>query len=522
MHLHTIAAFAFLFWRMETPGEWQLLGAHQIAETLVLVCGQFAILVGLAFVSSLKTRRLLARSGQISGLAARFHHRSLAMLRLALIGGFGLTILLTPWPEWFSLRRVAPALQIFGDIAAMAPYFLGAVALWVIAFPVERKLHGADDYEYSDRRSTQWRLASYLDFHIRHHLLVIAAPMVLILMAANLTRGYENRLRLWSGSHWAPDLLLGVAAGFVFLIAPFLLRHVWRTEPLEHGPLREALTGVCERVGLRCREILVWKSGGLMINAAVMGIVPWARYVLLSDALLASMSPQQVEAVFGHEAGHVRHRHMQHFLVFAIVGWLAAGAATEGFAWWFNQTGRMSPGAVTLIQGIGLTFTFVFWMVGFGWLSRRFERQADLFGARCVTPGAADCHLPCSVHLPESGSPADQDRVCATGAAVFASALDKVATLSGIGHDEPSWRHSSVGNRIRFLASAAGDPNRAVGFERLVRRAKAAMMIAAVIGSAGAAYYWRFVRPVPLRWPGETRHVTDSSTPAHRKPLGVR
>lgn len=515
MHIHTIAAFALLFWRMEAPSEWQLVGADQIALTALLACGLPVVLTLLAFVSTLKTRRMMARLHRFPGEgAARFHHRSFSFLRMALVAGFALMTLFTPWPEWFALGRVAPALQIFSDLVVLSPYFAGAIALWLIAYPIERVLHGAGDaLDLSEVPPVSWRLSSYLDFHIRHHLLVIAGPMMLILFAANLTHGYEAQLRQWSGSVWMSDILLGVAAACVFVTAPFMLRRLWRTIPLGPGPLRDELTGLCRRVGLRCREILVWKSDGLMINAAVMGIVPAARYVLLSDALLASMTPRQIEAVFGHEAGHVRHRHMQHFLVFALVGWLLAGAATEGFSWWFNRTGRMTSDVLAVIQGIGLLITFVFWMVGFGWLSRRFERQADLFGARCVTPSATECRLPCSVHHAGVDRGLEADRVCATGAALFASALDKVAAMSGIGHDEPSWRHASVGTRIRFLHSAAGDPNRAIGFERLVRRVKTTLMVLALVGSAGAFWYWTVIRPVRVQ-PAELReirHLVDRS-----------
>lgn len=494
MHLHTIAAFAFLFWRMEAPADGYFFKNPWGTALLVMGLPAGVTLLGLLFAR--KCGQIFQHS---QGSATRLHHRSQAILRIVLIAGYGAIVFLTPWCDWIALRGVAHELQILSDLLALFPYFLGAVGLWVVAMPVERMFHG--NIDAADGVEGSWRMSSYLDFHVRHHLLVIAGPMILILFAANLTHGYEGPIREWSGSFWTPDILLGAWAAVVFLFAPFLLRRLWRTDPLEPGPLRDRLAELCTRIGLRCRDILVWKSDGLMINAAVMGVLPFARYVLLSDALLATMTPRQIEAVFGHEAGHVRHRHMQHFLVFALVGWLIAGAATEGFSWWLNRNGRMTSESVLLIQGIAITFTFVFWLIGFGWLSRRFERQADLFGARCVAPAAAQCQLPCSVHrpdTPESGT----DRVCATGAATFASALDRVATMSGISADEPSWRHASVGERIRFLYSAAGDPSRAIGFERLIRRVKLCMLVTALLGSLGAVYYWTEIRPVPLQTRG--------------------
>ncbi len=82
--------------------------------------------------------------------------------------------------------------------------------------------------------------------------------------------------------------------------------------------------------------------------------------------------------------------------------------------------------------------------------------------------------------------------MCHRGRA-FVSALDRVATLNGIPHEEYSWRHSSIGIRIRFLTSLAGDPNRVARFERVIRRAKRGMFALAVFGTAMAVCYWFFV-----------------------------
>jgi STE24 endopeptidase len=309
--------------------------------------------------------------------------------------------------------------------------------------------------------------------------------------------------------------------------------------------LRDRLQTLCRQIDLRVQDILIWKSDGMMINAAVMGITGRLRYVLLSDALLATMSPKQVEAVFAHEAGHVRHHHIPHFLMFALAAWVVVAALMEGLA----LVAVRAPGAgVSLgtIQSAGIIGTLVVWGIGFGWVSRRFERQADLFGARCAAPQENDCQYPCSVHWRpsvrqsaepltpftdagslmnrnalaadgpgvqiincngveasgaggptvernrESAAPPDQKgRVCATGAAIFASALERVAVLNGIPREERSWRHSSIASRIRFLLSLAADPSRTAQFERVVRRTQIAMLVIGLGGSAASLVYWR-------------------------------
>lgn len=493
MHLFVILAFAVLFWRADSPGEWRLLSADDVYWTLLIVAGQPLLLLIAGVLAAQRARRLHDKHPEAPHIAQRFHHRSLFLLRIGLFVGFAVALLLTPWPDWFDFGRITPALQIVGDLIALSPYIVGALVLWIAAYPAERILRLFGDPQSYDRPMADgsgWRMGAYLDFNLRHHLLVVVAPMTLILFAANMTRGYGAVLRRWTGSVWTSDVLLAVVAGGVFVVAPLLLCRIWRTAPLESGPLRERLEAICQRIGLRCRDILIWKSDGMMINAAVMGVIAPVRYVLLSDALLATMNPRQIEAVFGHEAGHVRHRHIQHFLVFALVGWLAVAGLMEGLAqtsmgsmaWWgFSSIS---------IQGLGLAATVLFWGIGFGWVSRRFERHADLFGARCVTPAVSECDRPCSVHLDARTSCTEDGRVCATAAAVFASALQRVALLNGIPSEERSWRHSSIGSRIRFLISLAGDPARAMAFERLIRRIKTTLLAAALLGGAFFVYYW--------------------------------
>lgn len=146
------------------------------------------------------------------------------------------------------------------------------------------------------------------------------------------------------------------------------------------------------------------------------------------------------------------------------------------------------------------------WAFGFGAVSRRFEWQADLFGARSVTPPASACRQPCFVHgTALSGSRRENDGevlsaedhkrslVCATSATLFAEALVRVASLNGIPAEARSWRHSSIGNRVRLLRRFANDPAALADFERSVLIIKGVMLAGTVVGGAIAAWlYWPF------------------------------
>ncbi len=490
MHVFVIIAFAVLLWRTQSAPTWRWVAEGDVLGTLASVAATVLLPAAVALWTSAHARKLFRLQSGFPGRAIEFHHRATFILRCVLTGGFAATVLLTRWGEWFSFGRYSPALQGFGDLVILSPFVIGCLLLWCIAFPLERRFRGPVEDDTSASLDGHWRFSAYLDFNLRHHLLVVAVPMTIILFAADLTEGYGSGLRRAVGWNLAPEAALAVVAMAVFLFAPLMLRRIWRTTSLPPGPLRQRLEELCRRIGLRCRDILIWRSDGIMINAAVMGIVPGVRYVLLSDALLSVMSARQIEAVFGHEAGHIRHRHIQHFLAFAFVGWAAVAALMEGLAWGSMPQRAAWSLSLSSIESIGVVATVLFWGLGFGWVSRRFERQADLFGARCVTPSLSDCDRPCSVHLDGEASRPSDGRVCATAAAVFASALDRVAALNGIPSEERSWRHSSIGSRIRFLTALAGDPARAVRFERGVRRIKAGLAAAAVLAAATSVFYW--------------------------------
>jgi len=520
MYLFTIAAFALLFWRLEGPALWLVVPQGDRFRTIALVVGSQLLVLAASAISARRARHLLSSrdDGQLAG--QYFHHRATFILRVLLVIGFGFCVLMTPWPHFFDFGGISPLLQPLGDLLILSPFFAGCVILWLTSYSVERLIYepgsrwvAVDDETSADTHSSRQGVAlglrSYLDFNLRHQLLVVAIPMLLILFAADLTHGYEESIRKAAGTFWAPDAILGLSAAFVFIFSPLLLIRIWQTDSLPHGRLRTRLEGLCQRIGLKCRDIRIWKSDGLMINAAVMGILPRTRFVLLSDALLSSMSDRQIEAVFGHEAGHVRHRHIQHFLLFAFVGWIAVAGVMELLARFVYVEGVAGKTASLAVQGAGVLATVVIWGVGFGWVSRRFERQADLFGARCVTADLDECSVPCSVHLEVAKDPTQSaermtqggnDRVCATAAGIFASALGRVALLNGIPPEERSWRHSSIANRVRFLAAIADDPALAMKFERTVRRIKSALIATAIVGTIGTMVYWSIVpEPAVLR-----------------------
>ncbi|MEI7837460.1 MAG: hypothetical protein WCK05_13760, partial [Planctomycetota bacterium] len=116
--------------------------------------------------------------------------------------------------------------------------------------------------------------------------------------------------------------------------------------------------------------------------------------------------------------------------------------------------------------------------LGFGFISRRFERQSDVFAAWAVgsaRPGEAD----------ELG-------VTNQGAALFAAALERVGELNGTPPHQYNWRHGSIAGRVGYIMwlGSTGGTRRPI--DRTVRGIKVALWVACGLGVAAAVAAWIF------------------------------
>lgn len=132
-------------------------------------------------------------------------------------------------------------------------------------------------------------------------------------------------------------------------------------------------------------------------------------------------------------------------------------------------------------QGLALPFACLALYFGlfFGFLSRRFERQADIFGCRVVSCGRADCP---PNHAPDDWSRSDPP-LCPEGVQIFVRALEKIADLNGAMRDARSWRHFSIAKRVDFLQQLATKPEIDRRFQRVVLLLKVLVIVALASGA---------------------------------------
>jgi Zn-dependent protease with chaperone function len=449
-----------------------------------------AAVVGLAAALTARVRRRLAVPfadlDAISSRYARWRMRHLLLLLAAWGGslyGLGYGRLMA---EAFALPAPNGRMELMpgAELLNLAPLVVMLVLSWAVFYGAEAAFHRAADPLGLGRPF--WPRWGYVSFQVRSNLALLFLPVGLFVTF----QGVERWLPGVGSSAWFALLgLAGMLTGLVTM--PWWVRLVFGLEPLPAGPLRDRLEAAARRVGFRCSGILHWPTRHGVANAMVVGLLPRLRYVLLSDRLVAEMTPDEVEAVFGHEVGHVRHGHMPYYLAF-----LTLSTSVLGLAWGAAEAVLPPYGEPSVWRSvwewvrphqgwlpIALVGGYVF--VVFGFLSRRCERQADLFGCRTVSCRDGRCagHADPAVLAPRGQG------LCPTGIRTFISALEKVAVLNGLSRDKPSWlqswQHSSIAKRVAFLEQVMARPPLERRFQRRLGLFKWAL-IGALILAAGA------------------------------------
>jgi STE24 endopeptidase len=506
-------------------------GSHDLIASAALTWLGVALVVAFArLIAARVTRGLTDYPGRRDHLL-RDYGRLRTYHTFVLLGAFLLSIYVLGW-GWTvqSVCQHGGEMLPGAELFILAPLFVALVLSWVVFYDAERALHDSSELSEADVERDKglaavgfndqvqpeptpspepyWSRAAYVGFHVRQNLALICAPLLLLLLMKGLHRVFPETETGTGG------LIITVGGALlslsVIVSMPWLLRLALGLKPMPPSPLRGRLETTARRLRFRCSNILVWDTRGGVANAMVAGVVPWVRYVILTDRLMTELTPDEVEAVFGHEMGHAKHHHMIFYL-----GFLSLSLVLVGLGWgWVAQCvfGDKSNLDTTLAALPLVIMLGAYIFVVFGFLSRRCERQADVFGCRAVSCDRTDC---CG-HGGADGSAAPPaaprleglrgtfDRLlrpvqplrdtglCPTGIRTFIAALEKVARLNGISRDNPgwlsSWQHSTIARRVQFLQDVLTDRALERRFQRRVVLVKAALF-AGLILALGALFY---------------------------------
>ena len=283
---------------------------------------------------------------------------------------------------------------LYGALASMLPPSLGLGVAFLIAMAAIGALPGLplDVYRtfvlerrFGFNRTTP---RMFVADRLKGWAIALAISVPLLFACLWAMRAFVGLWWLWT---WFGVVALMLAAPTVYvrLIAPRFNKFT----PLQDGELRARIETLLRRCGFRPGGLFSMDASRRSAhgNAFFIGFGKTKRVVLF-DTLIASSTPDEIEAVVAHELGHDRHGHV---LFGMLRGAVITFAALAAFGWLSKQA--------WLLPSFGIAFhddalallacLLLYSMVGpllapiGNWISRRNEFQADDYARRQVTAG---------------------------------------------------------------------------------------------------------------------------------------
>lgn len=330
---------------------------------------------------------------------------------------------------------------------------------------------GAGRESYGRIFGRRYRAGAFIWTNICLNLPIILPWLLLSLVADLLAASSLPAVKAVLASAWGEYAIFLCFFLLLAVLFPALLIRLWGCTPLPAGAARQGIETFCRKQRVAYAEILSWPLfEGQVVTAGVMGFVKWFRYLLVTPALLQSLTPEEVEAVMAHELGHVKKGHLFLYL-FLFLGFLPLSQLVSYPVLYLLSSSTFFYDAVRLANkepGAALAFAsalpllvvlILYFRYIFGFFMRNFERQADLYAMEATSS-------------------------CRALVRVF----EKIAWLSGNTRDLPSWHHFGLGERIDYLQRCAREPRLIAGHNRKVY----ALLGLYLLGLLSATYLvWR-------------------------------
>lgn len=356
------------------------------------------LLAGLPYALASLTRRA-GRAGRY-----RLAERWMALTEASGAIGFGVLVLGFGWLDAVRTLTGDPLTAESWPGAALGASLLPSFVYQLCAIDASSRAHGGTPATRRHLRAFQARM-------------FIACVVPIVIFIAVSTAAGTNEWMRAQVQHvaLASALFTGVIVVGLALTLPRLISWSWDTAPFPDGPQGELLQSVATRADFKPRDLRVWRTGNLISNATIIGARRGGHIVLFSDQLLSILNSRELCAVYGHEIGHAKRGHVAAFLAWTAAFFFIGEATTTDVL-----------GAHGAVIGTLVAAAFAgAWFASFGWLSRRFELEADLFSLETVGDLGA-----------------------------LVSALERVG---GGPNARGGWRHFSVQRRVHFLGRAASD-----------------------------------------------------------------
>lgn len=414
---------ALLLFTLQQPGKEASFGP---ALTALLSLGLFLVFLVGAYAAVRPLTDEERWQTTPPALLSLLYHRMLVRLNVAAIVNVALYVYVLNVKFYLQELPGFEQSSTLTGLAGLCLYLVHAVTIWVLTHPIHKRLH-----------HSQTRLVPYIVGHLSF-ISAILIPWLLISILLDLLQWLP--LPAFLRTDPAELVVLGVAMLLFMLFGPELVVRLWGCQTLPDTPLRREIEDFCREFHFRVGDFKLWPLfGGEALTAAIIGILPGKRYILITPNLLTLLNSEELKAVVAHEMGHVRRYHLLLYLSFFISYSALAYAFNDLFLLLLLRQPAilklaMEPNSFNLnLFSVAyslpvLVLLIVYFRFIFGFFMRNCERQADVYAMQQV------------------GHPY-----------TLISSLEKIAICSGATQDVPSWHHYSIGQRINFLLQASQD-----------------------------------------------------------------
>ena len=370
---------------------------------------------------------------------------------------------------WVVNERFQPA--PFAELLVPLPYLVGVFLAWILHYDAERTLHRAT----LGPTAPFWSRGGHFINRLRPYLLLVLLPATLFAAQQSFMRYFPE-----SGRSEVLQWLMLALGPVLFLLMPLIAKPALGFKSMPPGRHRERLEATARRLASAAP---ISCSGPPTAPSPT----PWCsassrrrRYVVFTDRLLDELDDDELDAVFGHEIGHVRHGHLLYYAAFLMLSMMLIFVCIGGLTMIGQEEKWITPEQAESVWLATFSAAFAGYLfLVFGFMSRKCERQADLFGVRTVASTRTEGH-------PQ-----------AAGVYAMTRALDKVALLNGLENSYGdgaastakrlrqriiSWQHGSIADRLEFLYRTLEDEHLEARVQRRITAFRWLMLAGLVAG----------------------------------------
>ncbi len=174
-----------------------------------------------------------------------------------------------------------------------------------------------------------------------------------------------------------------------WLLAPYLVNSLYGVHQLDEGEsphLHRMVEELSARSGIRKPKLMISKIP--IPNAFAYGSPLTGNHVAVTQGLLTSLDSEEVEAVIGHELGHLKHRDVQVMMFISFLPSLFYILARSMlYSRYYGGRDRRDSGGLALVGSLSMLVYFLLLLFNLGF-SRLREYYADQHSASIVQDGA--------------------------------------------------------------------------------------------------------------------------------------